>query len=211
VSGVHWSEREEVRAKEQQQLVELSGGHAPNPSALSLAHELLLLGRSEPGAAAAAQRSFAQMLLLPPPPPTPYLTPAPRYFGTAQEREEVRIAIEEDMARDDARPFLIYPEGCVTTGVSAVMQYVRANERARRAQRRCPSVAEAGRRRGWRGAEVGKRGGCRGETPRTPPGELGITRRTGWRGAPAGFARCFARPIRSAHVHARSAGYYKTG
>jgi len=27
------------------------------------------------------------------------------------------------MARDDARPFLIYPEGCVTTGVCAVMQY----------------------------------------------------------------------------------------
>lgn len=76
-----------------------------------------------------------------------------RYFGTGQEREEVRIAIEEDMARVDARPFLIYPEGesrhlqlkisqpqtnpnhppsshplppslgCVTNGYAAVMQY----------------------------------------------------------------------------------------
>ena len=45
------------------------------------------------------------------------------YFGTLQERESVRFAIEEDMSRNDARPFLIYPEGCVTTGVSAVMQY----------------------------------------------------------------------------------------
>ena len=47
------------------------------------------------------------------------------YFGTAEERDEVKFAIEEDMARDDARPFLIYPEGCVTTGVCAVMQYQR--------------------------------------------------------------------------------------
>jgi hypothetical protein len=45
------------------------------------------------------------------------------YFGSVNEREAVRIAIEEDMARDDGRPFLIYPEGCVTTGVCAVMQY----------------------------------------------------------------------------------------
>jgi len=46
-----------------------------------------------------------------------------RYFGTGQQREDVRIAIEEDMARVDARPFLIYPEGCVTNGYNAVMQY----------------------------------------------------------------------------------------
>jgi len=45
------------------------------------------------------------------------------YFGSKAGREEVRISIEEDMARSDGRPFLIYPEGCVTTGVSAVMQY----------------------------------------------------------------------------------------
>lgn len=44
------------------------------------------------------------------------------YFGSASERDGVRVAIEEDMARDDCRPFLIYPEGCVTTGVCAVMQ-----------------------------------------------------------------------------------------
>mmetsp|Transcript_14462 Transcript_14462/g.26717 ORF Transcript_14462/g.26717 Transcript_14462/m.26717 type:complete len:589 (+) Transcript_14462:258-2024(+) len=45
------------------------------------------------------------------------------YFGSKEEREEVRTSIEEDMARSDARPFLIYPEGCVTSGHSSVMQY----------------------------------------------------------------------------------------
>jgi hypothetical protein len=44
-------------------------------------------------------------------------------FGTADQKDGVRLAIDEDMARDDARPFLLYPEGCVTTGVAAVMQY----------------------------------------------------------------------------------------
>ena len=39
----------------------------------------------------------------------------------------LRFSIEEDMARSDGRPFLIYPEGCVTTGVSAVMQYQQVN------------------------------------------------------------------------------------
>ncbi|GMH79771.1 hypothetical protein TL16_g08269 [Triparma laevis f. inornata] len=45
------------------------------------------------------------------------------YLGSKEEKEEVRTSIEEDMARSDARPFLIYPEGCVTSGHSSVMQY----------------------------------------------------------------------------------------
>lgn len=54
------------------------------------------------------------------------------YFGSKAEREAVLHNIEEDMARGDGRPFLIYPEGCVTTGVSAVMQYQKVRRRKSR-------------------------------------------------------------------------------